>query len=370
MNRTDPSPATPDFSLVLGGPLFQLFVRTHLSGSTLELVKRRVLFAIAITWVPLLLLSAWEGLLYQGGPLPFLFDIETHVRFLIAIPLLIYAELIVHTRIRGVVQSFVARAVVPAKEMPKFEAILATAKNELALGGTTTWYAMADGSKPGVTLPGVWFEFVSIPLAQFILLRWYLRIVNWSCLLWRVSRLNLKLRPTHPDRAGGLGFLGRSAYAFVPILIAQGAMLSGVIANRIFFQGENLLSFKMTMATLVGFMVLVFLGPLGFFAPALARSKRQGLTEYGNLAATYSEDFDNKWVRGGAKDEALLGTADIQSLADLGNSYGVVREMRVVPFNRGDVLLLVVATAAPLLPLALTIVPLDELLKHIVTAIF
>ena len=279
--------------------------------------------------------------------------------------------------------------------MPKFEAILATAKkvrnslvleiallvvaftvghwvwkNELALGGTTTWYAIADGPKPGVTLPGVWFEFVSIPLAQFILLRWYLRIVNWSCLLWRVSRLNLKLRPTHPDRAGGLGFLGRSAYAFVPILIAQGAMLSGVIANRIFFQGENLLSFKMTMATLVGFMVLVFLGPLGFFAPALARSKRQGLTEYGNLAATYSEDFDNKWVRGGAKDEALLGTADIQSLADLGNSYGVVREMRVVPFNRGDVLLLVVATAAPLLPLALTIVPLDELLKHIVTAIF
>jgi hypothetical protein len=352
-----------------------------------------VLVAIALTWLPLMLLSAWAGLLYRGGPLPFLFDIETHVRFLIAIPLLIYAELIVHTRIRGVVQSFVARAIVPAEQMPKFEAILATAikvrnslaleiallvvaftaghwvwKNELALGGTT-WYATTEGPEPGVTLPGVWFEFVSIPLAQFILLRWYMRIVNWSCLLWRVSRLNLKLRPTHPDRAGGLGFLGRSAYAFVPILMAQGSMLSGVIANRIFFQGENLLSFKMTIATLVGFLVLVFLGPLGFFVPALARSKRQGLTEYGNLAATYSEEFDHKWVRGGAKDEALLGTADIQSLADLGNSYAVVREMRVVPFNRGDVILLVVATAAPLLPLLLTILPLDELLKHIVTAI-
>jgi hypothetical protein len=120
MNKIDPPSATPDFSLVLGGPLYQLFVRTHLSGSTLELIKRRVLFAIAITWVPLLLLSAWQGVLYLGGQLPFLFDIETHVRFLIAIPLLIYAELNVHARIRGVVQSFVARAIVTAEEMPKF----------------------------------------------------------------------------------------------------------------------------------------------------------------------------------------------------------------------------------------------------------
>jgi hypothetical protein len=74
-------------------------------------------------------------------------------------------------------------------------------------------------------------------------------------------------------------------------------------------------------------------------------------------------------VKGGNKDEALLGTSDIQSLADLGNSYAVVREMQVVPFNRNDVILLVVATVIPLLPLLLTVIPLDALLKHIVTAI-
>jgi len=393
MTKTEAPPAAPDFSLVLGGPLYQMFVRSHLSGTTLELLRRRVVVFAAITWLPLLLLSAVTGALYQGSRLPFLVDFETHVRFLVALPLLIYGELIVHTRLRGVVESFITRSIVIPEELSKFRAAIASSmklrnsviveigllilayslghwiwRNELALG-TATWYAATDGANLSVTLPGYWYEFVSIPLAQFILLRWYFRIINWTWLLWRFSRLKLKLRPTHPDRAGGLGFLGRSTYAFVPILFAQGALLSGVIANRILYQGASLLSFKMTIATLVGFLVVVNLGPLLFFIPALAQAKRRGLSEYGALAATYSEDFDNKWVKGGNKDEALLGTSDIQSLADLGNSYAVVREMQVVPFNRNDVILLVVATVIPLLPLLLTVIPLDALLKHIVTAI-
>jgi hypothetical protein len=43
------------------------------------------------------------------------------------------------------------------------------------------------------------------------------------------------------------------------------------------------------------------------------------------------------------------------SLADLGNSYAVVREMRIVPVGLRDITRLVVATGAPLLPLLLTI---------------
>ncbi len=394
MNRTTATHEPPDFSLVLGGPLFQFFLRARLCGSTMELLRRRMLFFVAITWLPLLVLSAVAGTLYQGSPLPFLTDFETHVRLLVALPLLIYAELIVHQRLRAVVESFVTRAIITAQEMPKFQAALAAAmklrnsltlesallvfvytvghwvwKNELALG-TSSWYAIVDGPNLTMTLPGHWYEYVSIPVAQFILLRWYLRIVIWGWLLWRFSRLHLALRPIHPDRAGGLGFLGRSTYAFAPVLFAQGAALSGIIANRIFYQGASLLSFKVTIASLVVFLVLVILTPLLFFVPRLSQAKRRGLTQYGELAADYSEQFDRKWVRGGAEGEALLGTSDIQSLADLGNSYAVVREMQVVPFNRNDVIVLVGATVAPLLPLVLTIIPFDELIKHIVTAIF
>ena len=96
-------------------------------------------------------------------------------------------------------------------------------------------------------MAGHWFEFVSVPVFQFILLRWYIRILIWFCFLLRVSRLKLHLLPAHPDRVGGLGFPGKSTIAFAPLLFAQGALLSGQIASRIFYNGQSLLAFKLTI---------------------------------------------------------------------------------------------------------------------------
>ncbi len=109
----------PDFSLVLGGPLFHLFRRAHLSGSVLELPYRRILVITTVAWLPLLILSSLDGHALRGVTLPFLNDIETQIRFLIALPILIAAELIVHLRLRPVVQSFVNRDIVIAEEMPQ-----------------------------------------------------------------------------------------------------------------------------------------------------------------------------------------------------------------------------------------------------------
>lgn len=384
----------PDFSLVLGGPLYQLFRRAHIGGQALELVRRRVLFFIALTWLPLLILSAIKGNLLGGQGLPFLRDIETHVRFLIGIPVLLVAELVVHQRIRPVVKLFLERGIVITEETPKFYAAIEGAMRTrnsipLELGllafaftvghwawakevamGATTWYAALDGAHLHLTLPGYWYGYFSVPIAQFILLRWYMRLVVWFWLLWRVSRLRLRLIPTHPDRAGGIGFLGGSAYAFAPLLFAQGAMLAGIIASRILYQGQNLMSFKVTIVALVVFLVLVILGPLTVFSPQLASARRRGLHEYGTLATNYVANFDEKWLRGGARDETILGTGDIQSLADLSNSCAVVGEMRIVPFALRDVTVLAVATVAPLLPLLLTVMPLDELLIRLAKVIF
>lgn len=71
----------------------------------------------------------------------------------------------------------------------------------------------------------------------------------------------------------------------------------------------------------------------------MARVRREGLEEYGFLAQRYVESFDRKWID--------LGTGDIQLLADLGNSYQVVREVRVVPFALQDASYLALATALP-----------------------
>ena len=211
--------------------------------------------------------------------------------------------------------------------------------------------------------------FVSIPILQFVLLRWYLRLFIWFRFLWQVSRIDLNLIPTNPDRCGGLAFLGKSAYAFGPVLFAQGAMLAGLVASRILYQGENLLSFKLQLLGFIALFVIAILSPLLMFTPRMAEVKRNGLAKYGLLAQRYVEDFHQKWVLGNPT-EGLLGAADIQSLADLGNSYALVRDMRSVPFGLEDISRLAAATAAPLAPLLLTMFSAEDLITRIIEAIF
>ncbi len=385
---------TPDFSPTLGGPLYQMLQGVHLAGPTVELQKRRVLLIIAITWLPLLFLSAITGHFLGGQGLPFLRDVEPHVRFLVALPVLVVAELFVHQRLPPALKLFVDRGVVTMEDTPKFHAAIEAAMRmrnsvplELALLvfaytaghwvwaheltlGTATWYAVPDGNNIHLTLPGYWNAFVSVPIAQFILFRWYLGLAIWFWLLWRVSQLNLRLSPMHPDRAGGIGFLGESSYAFSPILFAQSAVLAGIIFGRISYKGQSLISFEVTIVLLIGFFVLLLLGPLTVFTPHLARARRRGLSQYGTLATSYVTDFHDKWVRGGGEDETILGTADIQSLADLANSYTVVREMRIVPFALSHVVRLAVIAGMPMLPLLLTIMPLHELVDRLIKVVF
>jgi hypothetical protein len=103
----------------------------------------------------------------------------------------------------------------------------------------------------------------------------------------------------------------------------------------------------------------------------MARAKRKGLADYGLLAQRYVDRFEKKWILDdGERDDELLGTGDIQSLADLGNGYAMVREMRPFPFGLEDISRLAAATAAPLLPLLLIILSPDELIMRIIKILF
>ena len=382
-----------DFSLVLGCPVFQFFRRSHLAGDGLELLHRRLLIITMTAWLPMLFLTAVSS--STGAVrLSFLHDVQVQVRFLIALPVLIAAELIVHSRIRPVVRRFVERRIVLPQDLGRFHSAIDSAvrlRNSVPIEigllifaytlslwlwnirvavEASTWYASPIG-RWHLTPAGCWYVFVSIPILQFILLRWYLRLFVWFRFLWQISRINLNLIATHPDRCAGLAFLGKSAYAFGPILFAQGAMLAGLVASRVLYRGESLLSFKLQIAGFVAFFVLAILGPLLMFTPRMARAKRKGLADYGLLAQRYVESFEQKWVlRDPATFEELLGSGDIQSLADLGNSYAMVRDMRAVPFGLEDISRLAAATAAPLLPLLLTIFSPEELITRILKVMF
>ena len=130
-----PAEDSADFSLVLGGPLYQLLRRSHLSDDTLTLVHRRVVAGILIAWLPLLVLSTWEGRAWWGNVrVPFLCNAEVHARFLLALPLLVFAELVIHRRTRHVVGQFVARNLIAAEDMPRVKAAVGfgTASAEFA----------------------------------------------------------------------------------------------------------------------------------------------------------------------------------------------------------------------------------------------
>jgi hypothetical protein len=217
----------------------------------------------------------------------------------------------------------------------------------------------------------MWYGYVSLPIFQILLLRWYFRAFIWARFLWHLSRIDLSLVPTHPDRVGGLGFLSNTVYAFVPLLLAHGALLAGLLGDRIYYLGAKLPDFMLEILLLVIFLMCVVLGPLLVFAPQLAQAKRLGIREYGTLAERYVREFDAKWLRSGAPaDESLMGSGDIQSLADMGNSFEVVRTMRIAPFAKETILLLVAATVAPIAPLLLTMMPMEELLKKLFGILF
>jgi hypothetical protein len=380
----------PDFSMVLGGPLYQLFLRLRMVRQPLDLLTRRVVVISLLAWLPLLVLSLIIGRAWGGAKVPFLMDIAAHARFLVSLPLLIIAEWVVHTRVRPLIGQFLERDLIAPQDLTRFDQIIESSQRlrnsvwaEVILlvavftGGqllfrtqatvhTGTWYADNEpGGGMHFTAAGMCYVYWSLPLYQFILFRWYFRLLIWCRFLWKVSRLNLQLIPTHPDHAAGLGFLAGTAHALMPLLVAQSATVAGVFASRIFFTGAELAHFKIEILCLMLFLLAMALGPLIPFASVLAACQRRGNLEYGLLASRYVAAFDKKWLRGESNEQELLGSADVQSLADMGNSFEVIRSMNILPFTKATVVRLAVISALPLLPLVLTVIPFDELVDRL-----
>jgi hypothetical protein len=390
-----PSPLEGGFSIVLGGPLYQALRRARLTDDALQLVKRRIVVISLIAWLPLFVLSAVDGVAFGSKvAVPFLLDVETQVRFLVALPLMVLAELVVHRRMRTVVASFVSLGIVQGPARERFDAAIESAMRlrnsivaELLLIVAVyvvgrhwvwdqyvaldqpTWYGTPEGSAMRPGLAGHWYFAVSLPFFQFIMYRWFFRIFIWARFLWQVSRSELAYAPMHPDQLGGIGFLTRVTHAFTPLLLAQGALLSGSLANKIFYEGAKLTDFNLLIFFFVCIAVAVVLGPLLVFVLPLTRAKHAGLGTYGHLAKQYVDEFEEKWVAGKSS-ERLLGSADVQSLADMAGSFEVVRGMRVLPISRDAVVHLVVATLLPVAPLLLTMISVEDMVTHLVRIVF
>lgn len=373
-----------DVSLVEGGPLHSLGRRVGLPAGPRGLIWLGLVLA-ALAWIPLAIFAALEGYLASGSRVPFGHALGSHVRLLVLIPLYFMAEAGFDLRARQVLRALVESRVVPVSQWPTLATALRRACRwsqspaaetalllvvvVLAFQGiraglppdVSTWRHDPEGTR---TLAGTWYAFVAIPLFQFLTFRWGLRLVAWGAVLWRLHGLDLQLMPTHPDRAGGLGDLGVVQVALTPLAFGFSCLFVAGVAEHVLFAGADVRGRTMQLVAMVTATTALFVAPLFMFMPKLLGAKQRGLVEYGTLAARYARDFDTKWLRAPPAADPLLGSADIQSLADMAGTFDIIREMRIVPIAQHQILLIAGAALLPSLPLVFFLVPLDEMIRR------
>lgn len=387
----DAKPGVTDFHLMHGGPIYRWMLKLHLQGVENAFVHRRSLLLISVTWVPILLLCMMEGTFLPGNVrLPFLYDFPSHVLFLIALPLFILAEPVIEPGIAKTISELIERNMVRDKDRVAYEAIIAWARkacesrwSELVIVllaimpfmfvKGSDWAANLVGSwalNPAtgrLSLAGIWSTFVGGFFARAFLFRWVWRLVIWTRMLMRIGKLDLNLVATHPDRVGGLGFMAEVEMKFGILAFAVAAVTSSNVAANIIFHNATLSTERLAVMAFIVGATLVLLLPLLALSGALHRTWRRGMRDYGRLACSYVQQFDRKWVHGEERDRnELLGSADIQSLADLANSLSIVQDVKMLPINRRCIVGLVLSAAVPMLPLVF----LDEWAMQIARQVF
>ena len=381
-----------------GGLMYRFMHRCFLHWGIHLSVGHRIFGFLVITWVPLLLFALIEGRALGSGPQGSLLqDFGTYARFFLAVPLLILAESVVGPRLTRAGSHFVHGGFVRPEDYPTFDQAIARVKRwresslaeliilgiaiagawlftpETVTGETiAAWRSPnAPGTQLGVSLTALWYRLIALPILQFFWYRWLWRLLIWASFLWSVSRLHLHLVGTHADQAGGLGFLGTAHTSMGIFAVALSSVLSAEAASLMVFQKAAIETFQVPFIVLLVVVELMFLGPLLMFMPILIRTRLAWLRDYSLLVDRYNRSFHEKWIAGkGLADEPLLGSADIQSLADLGGSFEYIRSMKVVPFNLRVVIQLALVTSLPCLPLLLLVMPIDKILDLLTKAVF
>jgi hypothetical protein len=389
-----------DLALSSGGPIFSLLRVLRIRPYPPPAMRAAAALA-AVTWLPLLIFSVAKHLAVTDRvTISFVKDISVYARFLVAIPLLIVAGQFIDGRLSAAISRLVESGIIPANRQSEFDreykrlrrgcelwlpdivmlAIVATYAwldvTRGVRGATTNWATGLEST--GLTPAGWWYSVVSLPVFGLLSLRWVWRMFLWTRFLRRVTGLGLELIPTHPDRVGGLGALTEATIGFDVVVAAYSVTLGSTVAMRMLYSGESLSNSKLVIAAFVVVAVLLFLGPLLVFTPVLTRARFLGLLTYGDLAEDYVRAFDRKWLKQALRaepdgdrvqksGEALLGSSDVQSLADIGGSYERVAEMKTTLITPRLMVLLVLSALLPMLPPLSAVIPVVQILEKLLS---
>lgn len=382
------------YSLMRGGLVHRLL---HASGTlhrTRHLSLWLTVLLLAVALGPMLVLTAQSGTLMPAGDaspvrVALLGDYDTLARLLLALPLLILSAPRADALLRGALRQLSRSSVVQDRRQPRLQALLAHVRRQrdgwlpealcVVLAFSPAWTGeslvsvlpgVADwrfnGSVPSAA--GHWYNAVGIPVFRLLVLLWLWRFVLWSLVLWRLPGVGLNLHPQHPDRAGGLAFLGRAQVRFSPLAAAGGIMLAGAFLNQMVYLHESLFALRHLIAGYVIGVTALLVAPLLLLVPTLVHAKRHALSRFDALGNRAAAVFDQRWQAASdhtAGTESMLDHNDASAYADFSGVYQGVAGMRAVPLSRWNLLALALPAVVPMLPLLLVAMSVDDIVARL-----
>jgi len=361
-------------------------------GSILRFTSPQVAaLTVAITWVPLIVLAAVQGLaLGPSRAQSVLLDPAILARFLVALPILMIAPSKSAEIINGVAAHFLRAGLISGAEVDRYQAIVRQRTNLrksrvaeyacLALAyafsaifvfafhreSALSWRTLDSAGHRSLSLAGWWFVTICEPVYLFVLLRFVYRIALWWVFLWKTSRLNLQLHSVHPDGAGGLGFLGLTLNAFRLPAFAISVSFAGGVADLVLLNGEPASELKYEIVALVLLVVGLFVAPLClFYQRELSRARDRDVLNYWVLIEAQLRQFEKKWAASDSDRMATLTPGDFSQVTVPISILAGVREMTLLPFESKDVVLLVLTVLVPFIPVAALVIPLASMLRRI-----
>jgi hypothetical protein len=383
VTQTSDTEAT-DFSLVRNDALLRAQRAIGLVPREGLGVGRRALILAGITWLPIAVWALWQGRAISGSvDEPLLNHFGIHVRALLAIPLLVLAEGVSHGVTTRLMPQFLRSGLVPDSERAKFLAVLRAARR---LSEQTLPWVVVAGIVVAVTLvaPGpaanheliwagdpqhvagfgaFWFSWVLRPIFTALLVVWLWRLFLAFLTCARLARLDLRLVPTHPDGAGGLGFLEALPIAFSPVVLAVSVVLASRWSHDVLYHGVHVNELRMPMIAMGVVLALLFLSPLRPWRKALMGAKRNAELEYGALVAEHGRLVRRRWILGeDVGDAPVLSAPELGPVADTITLYEATRKMRAVPIGRRSLFAVLLPAALPQVVVLAIEIPIKDLL--------
>ena len=379
-----------EVSLVRGGPFYRAQEALRLVHPNHWHLGRRVIFAIAIGWLPLVLITL---LFHPRAVLGLLTDYTVNARMLFGVPVLLAGQPVMETAFRAIVRAVRDAGLLTPSDTDRLDQTLVrlirlrdsvipelifviVAYSKVAetvqtqLMYVRPWGMAVSAAGPHLTTAGWYYVLVSQLLYQLLILISIWKWLLWCIFLYRLSKMDLQLMPTHPDRHGGIGFLGLSPAAITPTFLVISAVIGATWRSEIFREHVHWLSFKVDAAVLLGVVLIVTMGPLLLFVPRLARLRRLGIFEYGALGQFESMQFHKRWIQHRAgREEEFPASPEASTLTDYGSSYQNIEHLQPFPFDQGAFFALILAVAIPLLPVVLAEVPFVTVFKALLEAV-